>query len=154
MQAWRLLLVWDSQLPYSDGMNKPHVLFVCGRHQWRSPTAEAIYRNDPRLIIRSAGVSSKSRHQITYEDLGWADLVLVMERKYKSRILGTFRDHPNLPNIVSLDIPDKYERMDPELVSLIQGGTEFHLKQQFNIEPSAIGSGSPADCHISHDPTI
>jgi predicted protein tyrosine phosphatase len=117
---------------------------VCGRQQWRSPTAEAIYRKDPRFLIRSAGVSSKSRHQITDEDLAWADLVLVMERKYKSRILGTFRDHPNLPRIVSLDIPDEYERMDPELVSLIQSGTEFHLKQQFDIEPNAAPNGGPA----------
>jgi predicted protein tyrosine phosphatase len=117
-------------------MNKPHLLFVCGRHQWRSPTAEAIYRKDPRFLVRSAGVSSKSRHQVTAEDLDWADLVLVMERKYKSRILGTFRDHPCLPQIVSLDIPDEYERMDPELVSLIQSGTEVHLRQQLNIESS------------------
>ena len=92
-------------------------------------------------MIRSAGVSSKSRHQITDEDLDWADLVLVMERKYKSRILGTFRDHPHLPRIVSLDIPDEYERMDPELVSLIQSGTEFHLKQQFDLDPNTLPPG-------------
>ena len=118
-------------------MNKPHILFVCGRHQWRSPTAEAIYRRDPRVQIRSAGVSSKSRHQVKDKDLDWADLVLVMERKYKARILGTFRDHPNLPPIISLDIPDQYEYMDEQLIALIQQGTEFHLKQEFGIESSA-----------------
>ncbi len=125
-------------------MNKPHLLFVCGRHQWRSPTAEAIYRNDARLIARSAGVSSKSSRQISDKDLDWADLVLVMERKYKSRILGTFRDHPNLPPIVSLDIPDNYERMNSELVALIENGTEFHLRHQFNIEPSDAPNDGPA----------
>ena len=71
------------------------------------------------------------------QDLDWADLVLVMERKYKSRILGTFRNHPNLPRIISLDIPDEYERMDEQLIALIQKGTEFHLKQVFGIEPNA-----------------
>ena len=118
-------------------MNKPHILFVCGRHRWRSPTAEAIYRRDPRVKVRSAGVSSKSRHQISDKDLDWADLVLVMERKYKSRILGTFRNHANLPRIVSLDIPDDYERMDEQLIALIQKGTEFHLKEVFGIEAGA-----------------
>jgi predicted protein tyrosine phosphatase len=108
-------------------MQKPHFLFVCGRNQWRSPTAEAIYRNDPRVEVRSAGVSSQSNHQISARDLHWADLVLVMEREYKSRILQEFRDHPNLPPIVSLEIPDTYERMDPELVALIEKGTEPHL---------------------------
>ena len=112
-------------------MDKPRLLFVCGRHQWRSPTAEDIYRNDPRLEVRSAGVSSKSPHQISAKDLDWADLVLVMEQKYKTRILERFRDHSNMPRIVSLDIPDDYQRMDPGLVDLIREGTEFQLKHPF-----------------------
>lgn len=31
------------------------VLFVCGRNQRRSPTAERIFRDDPRMSVRSAG---------------------------------------------------------------------------------------------------
>jgi predicted protein tyrosine phosphatase len=116
-------------------MDKPHLLFVCGRNQWRSPTAEAIYRNDPSLEARSAGVSSRSPHQISDNDLDWADLVLVMEQKHKSRILRTFRHRLNSPKIVSLDIPDEYARMDQSLIDLIRQGTEFHLKHEFNIEP-------------------
>jgi predicted protein tyrosine phosphatase len=54
-----------------------------------------------------------------------------MERKYKSRILEAFRDHPNLPPIVSLDIPDEYERMDEELMALIATATEAQVKQHF-----------------------
>jgi len=122
-------------------MNKPHLLFVCGRHRLRSPTAEAIYRKDPRVKIRSAGVSNKSRHQVSQKDLTWADLVLVMERKYRSRILETFRDHPALPRIVSLDIPDEYERMDEQLIALIQKGTEFYLNEVFGIEPCTAPNG-------------
>ena len=62
-----------------------------------------------RASYRSAGVSSKSARQLSADDLEWADLVLVMERKYKSRILETYRDHPHLPKIVSLDIPDEVQ---------------------------------------------
>ena len=115
-------------------MSKPHLLFVCGRNKWRSPTAEAIYQKDPRIAVRSAGVSTKSRRQVSEKDLDWADLVLVMERKYKARILQTFRVRAKLPRIVSLDIPDEYERMDHELIVLIRKGTEFHLMQEFGIE--------------------
>jgi predicted protein tyrosine phosphatase len=61
---------------------KHHVLFVCGRNQWRSPTAERLYRADPRVEVRSAGVSPKSRHQISRSDIEWADLILVMEGNY------------------------------------------------------------------------
>ncbi len=88
-------------------------------------------------MVRSAGVSDQSRHRVSAKDLEWADLVLVMERKYQTRILEMFREQPNLPRIVSLDIPDEYERMDQELIGLIHTGTEFHLKQHFNLEPAA-----------------
>jgi predicted protein tyrosine phosphatase len=114
--------------------DKPHILFVCGRNQWRSPTAERIYRDDPRIRVRSAGVSGKSQHQISDDDLSWAGLVVAMETKYKARILGTFQNHLNLPRIVSLDIPDEYQLMDTELIALIREGVEFHLKCEFNIE--------------------
>src|SRR4051794_16815398 len=99
-----------------NGVNKPRILFVCGRNRWRSPTAERIYRDDPRVQVRSAGVSAQSGHQISADDLAWADLVIVMERRYKSRIVGMFPDHPP---IVSLDIPDEFEYLDEDLIQLI-----------------------------------
>jgi len=110
--------------------NKPRILFVCGRNRWRSPTAERIYRNDPRVEVRSAGVSVKSGHQISADDLSWADLVVVMEQRHKSRILGMFQEHPP---IVSLDIPDDYGYMDEELIGLIREGVEFHLSHELTF---------------------
>ena len=112
-------------------MDKPRILFVCGRNQWRSPTAERVYRDDPRVEVRSAGVSAKSRRRVSAEDLSWADLVVVMEKRYKSRIVETFREHPP---IVSLDIPDEFEYMDEELIRLIREGVEFYLGQEFDFE--------------------
>lgn len=111
---------------------KPNILFVCGRNKWRSPTAESIYRNDERLNVRSAGVSGKSSHQISVNDILWADLILVMETSYKARIVSQFRNL-HLPPIENLDIPDEYERMDTELVELIKSGVEFHI-QRFKKE--------------------
>jgi predicted protein tyrosine phosphatase len=100
------------------------VLFVCGKNQWRSPTAERIYLKDARLSVRSAGLSSKSPHELSADDLRWADLVLVMERRHVSRIRSTFGSLEDLPPIESLGIPDEFRLMDPELVSLIRSGTE------------------------------
>jgi predicted protein tyrosine phosphatase len=107
-------------------MMRPKILFVCGRNLWRSPTAERIYRQDRRIQVRSAGVSGKSPHTISRADLEWADLVLVMENEHKSKIAGLFRDL-KLPPIKSLDIPDEYEYMNEELVTLIKSGTEHHI---------------------------
>ena len=74
-------------------------------------------------------MSVKSGHQISADDLAWADLVVVMEQRYKSRISATFREHPP---IVSLDIPDEFEYMDEELIKLIREGVECHL--EFRLE--------------------
>jgi predicted protein tyrosine phosphatase len=104
------------------------ILFVCGRNQWRSPTAERIYRDDPRVAARSAGVGAKSAHRLSDADLDWADLVLVMERKYVSRIRSDFALRSNLPPIESLDIPDEFELMDPELIALIRANTEHFIE--------------------------
>ena len=118
-----------------EGEEKPRIHFVCGRNQWRSPTASQLYVNDDRVEVRSAGVSPKSRRRVSGRDLDWADLVLVMEREHKSRILEKFRDL-DLPPIESLEIPDDYQFMDPELVSLIREGTESFLERLFKICPT------------------
>jgi predicted protein tyrosine phosphatase len=99
------------------------ILFVCGRNKWRSPTAERIYRNDSRVQVRSAGVSSSAQRQVSQKDIEWCNLVLVMEQKYKECILKKFRSF-QLPPIYSLDISDDYQFMDEELIELIKVGTE------------------------------
>jgi predicted protein tyrosine phosphatase len=107
---------------------KPHVLFVCGKNKWRSPTAERIYQNDGRIEVRSAGMSAKSKHPISGDDIRWSDLIFVMESAYKTQILGSFRDLA-LPEIENLDIPDDYAYMDGELIELIESGVEFYLQK-------------------------
>ena len=107
---------------------KPHILFVCGKNKWRSPTAERIYKNDQRIEVRSAGLSGKSKHPISNDDVVWADLILVMESGYKSRIMGLFRGL-TLPTIENLDIPDEYEFMDEELIELIEKNAEVYIQR-------------------------
>ncbi len=97
-------------------------MFVCARNLWRSPTAEALYRNDPRIEVRSAGVSSAANRRLSESDLEWADLVLVMERTHKRRIVERF-GHVDLPPIESLEIPD-YQYGNEELKKLIRESAE------------------------------
>lgn len=106
---------------------KRRILFVCGRNQWRSPTAERIYRNDPRVDVRSAGVSASSKRKIHEKDVEWADLILVMERKHAARIRSEFAGM-DLPEMECLDIPDDYQFMDDELVQLLTAGVEGYLQ--------------------------
>jgi len=101
-------------------VNHPlRVLFVCALNQWRSPTAEAIYRNDPRLEVRSAGVRSEAKRRISEADIVWADVIFVMDREQKRWIQERFRE-VNSSKIQVLDIPDALVYMAPELQRLLR----------------------------------
>ena len=114
--------------------NRINVLFVCSKNQWRSPTAEAIYRDDRRLAVRSRGTARAAVQTVQAADLGWADLVLVMEHKHRNRLLADYPGEARFLPIHVLDIPDDYHFMDNELVELIRSAAGaiiegFLLKQ-------------------------
>ena len=96
------------------------VLFVCSKNQWRSPTAEAIYRDDARVSVRSRGTSQAAARPIRENDLVWADLVLVMEQKHRSRLLADFPDMTKFLTIHVLDIPNDHGSTNAELIQLIR----------------------------------
>lgn len=103
------------------------LLFLCSRNQWRSPTAEAVYRNDPRVEVASAGVSSSARRRVTEGLLRWADLVFVMEHSHKERLREKFPAVVGDLRIEVLDIADDHAFMDPVLVELIRSRVEPFL---------------------------
>jgi predicted protein tyrosine phosphatase len=105
------------------------VLFVCSRNQWRSPTAEQIWRKDPELAVRSAGVSKSARRRLTVADVRWADMILVMEDKHSARIRAEFRDEVRYKAMHVLDVPDDYQFMDPELIELLGQKIEPLLRE-------------------------
>ena len=98
------------------------VLFVCAMNKRRSATAGRVYRNDPRVEARSAGVRANARRRVSENDLRWADIVFVMERSHKLAITTRFGDTPGLtlPPIDVLDIPDEFEFMDPNLIEILE----------------------------------
>ena len=116
--------VTEAQLAQESGdvppSNRTNVLFVCSRNQWRSPTAEQVWRRHPALAVRSGGTSPNAKHRVSVGDVQWAQVIFVMEEKHKSRLLAELgRVIENKP-IHVLDIPDEYKRMDPELVELLR----------------------------------
>ncbi len=97
-----------------------NLLFICSRNQWRSPTAEAIWRKVPGYCVASAGVSPKARRTVNQEDIRRADLIFVMEKKHKNRLIAQFSDCLSDTPIHILDIPDEYQYMDPELIEELE----------------------------------
>ena len=54
------------------------------------------------------------------EDVRWADVIMVMEEKHKSRLVAEFTRLLDNKPIHVLDIPDEYKYMDPELVEMLE----------------------------------
>jgi predicted protein tyrosine phosphatase len=98
---------------------KLNILFVCSRNQWRSPTAEKVWSTSERINVRSAGTSPKARKKITAKDVQWSDMIFVMEKKHKNRVVAEYTRMIVHKPIHILDIPDEYKYMDEELIALI-----------------------------------
>ncbi len=107
--------------------HRRNILFICSRNQWRSPTAEQIWRSHPLLSVRSAGTSPSARRKVSVSDIRWAEIMFVMEEKHRSRLTAEFTRLLENKPIHVLDIPDEYKYMDPELVQLLEQSVEAIL---------------------------
>jgi predicted protein tyrosine phosphatase len=96
-----------------------HVLFICGKNKWRSPTAEHIFADHDGVICASAGLSHDSEVALSGELIEWADLIFVMERVHKTKLTDRFKPLLSGKRLVCLNIPDNYKFMDPTLVKLL-----------------------------------
>lgn len=107
-----------------------NILFVCSRNQWRSPTAEAIYKNTPAVNVKSAGTEPSARVKLTAKNIAWADIIFVMEKRHKQRMMEKFLTETQQKQIVVLDIPDEYGFMDEELIEEIKTKVDSYLPKE------------------------
>lgn len=97
-----------------------NVLFVCSLNRWRSPTAEQIFAGHPGIDCSSAGLNNGAENPLTPDLVEWAELIFVMERGHKAKLLSKFKSRLNGKRVICLGIPDNYPYMDPALVSLLK----------------------------------
>jgi predicted protein tyrosine phosphatase len=109
-------------------VTKTKILFLCSRNRWRSPTAEALLKGHPRYEARSAGTENGARVKLTAGLVGWADVVVCMEKKHADRVRERFAEELGDKPLFVLRIPDDYEFMDPELVALLKAELSNHLE--------------------------
>jgi len=95
-------------------------LFICSKNQWRSPTAELLFKNHSLHKARSAGTSDKARVKVSEKLLYWADVVFVMERKHRDILKQRFASAIARKEIVVWDIEDDYQFNDPELIGILE----------------------------------
>lgn len=100
-------------------MTPRRILFVCSRNRLRSPTAEQLFGTWPSLETDSAGLADDAEVPLCAEQLAWADLIVVMEAVHRRRLQTRHRAHLKGKRVVCVDIPDRYDFMQPELVDLL-----------------------------------
>ncbi|HEY2582802.1 MAG TPA: protein tyrosine phosphatase [Mucilaginibacter sp.] len=105
-----------------------NLLFICSKNQWRSSTAELLFKNHPVHQARSAGTSDKARIKVTQKLVEWADIVFVMERKHKELLAQRFPFIISVKRLIVLNIEDNYQYGDPELITILRQELGGYLK--------------------------
>ncbi|HLP49669.1 MAG TPA: hypothetical protein VK154_02235 [Chitinophagales bacterium] len=100
------------------------ILFVCTVNRMRSATAHKIYEDDPRFEVKSAGTDSSANTVISADILAWADSIIVMEKHHRNYIRQKFPEIYKNKKIVCLYIPDDYDFMQLELISILKDKVE------------------------------
>lgn len=95
-------------------------LFICSANKDRSPTAEEIFAEWPRVETDSAGTNNDAVTPLSGDQLDWADIVFVMEKAHRNRLSSKFGAHLKNKRVICLDIPDNYLYRDPQLIRLLE----------------------------------
>ena len=110
--------------PY-QGKDK-RVLCLCSAGCLRSPSCATILQNKYGYNTRSAGVSDYALIPVNTALLKWADEIICVEQDVFDTLMNDLNKYEEsngerieLQNIIVLDIPDIYARMDAELQQLI-----------------------------------
>ena len=72
------------------------------------------------IEFSSVGTSSEPECQVSSDLLEWADRVFVMEMSQRRYLLGHFADNLKDKKVVCLHIPDVYDLMQPELITVLR----------------------------------
>ena len=103
------------------------VLFICGKNQLRSPTAEQVFADYAHTETDSAGVSHDADVMVSAEQIEWADVIFVMENTHRRKLTQKYPRLLHNKRIICLDIPDHYQYMQVELIELLKRKVTPHL---------------------------
>ncbi|MEW8011790.1 MAG: hypothetical protein AB2818_12130 [Candidatus Thiodiazotropha sp.] len=105
-----------------------HLLFICSECRLRSPTAEEVFSNCEGIKAFAAGTNSDAETPLSGDLIEWADTILVMEKSHRNKVSKKFKELLKRKKLVVLDIPDNYERMQPELIQLLKAEVSRHIR--------------------------
>ncbi len=80
--------------------------------------------------MKSAGTAKSARIKVSNKLIEWAELIFVMEKDHKRRILEFPEEILIGKKIIVLDIPDEYQYMEEELISQLEDSVGYYLKDE------------------------
>ena len=95
-------------------------LFICSQNKLRSPTAEHVFSTWSGVETDSAGINLDATVLLSIEQIEWASIIFVMEKTHRNKLSQKFGSHIKSKRVVCLDIPDDYEYIQPELITLLE----------------------------------
>lgn len=95
-------------------------LFICTQNRLRSPTAEHVFSTWQDVETDSAGLGNDADVPLSSEQIEWATIICVMEKKHRTLLSTRFKRYLNGKRIICLDIPDDYDYLQPELVTVLE----------------------------------
>lgn len=81
-------------------------------------------------------LAALARVKLTEGDIGWADIIFVMEKNHKNRIARNFREKIVGKKIVCLFIEDIYDPMEAALIEELRRKLGPHLLLPEKKEPN------------------
>lgn len=96
------------------------LLFICSKNRLRSPTAEAIFAEYAGLEVDSAGLDRGAETILSSEQIEWADIIFVMEKSHRLKLTKNYQVWLKGKRVISLDILDNYEYMEPALTEILK----------------------------------
>lgn len=118
---------------------KKNVVFVCTHNEVRSLTAEQLYRGRSNLEVRSAGIASHAKNQLTQQVVDWADMIVVFEAKHLALLKRQFPDIARKVELVLIRLQDVYDYKSPKLIFKLASKLRPYLGKP--VETGAIASG-------------
>lgn len=109
-----------------------NLLFICSQNKLRSPTAEIVFNEYENINALSAGLNKGAEELVCPDLIEWADIILVMEKKHKTKLVREFPKRLSNKKIVCLDIPDEFQFMEASLIEILKD----RVKQRIAINPA------------------
>ena len=104
------------------------LLFVCSENRLRSPTGEEVFNQYDGVEAIGCGTNSDSETPLSGDLVEWADVILVMEKTHKNKVSKKYKHLLKNKRLVCLDIPDNYDRMQPELIRLLENKVPKYVR--------------------------